>query len=362
MIVRWRREQKIATTGTITLTLPTSSYNQGVAALLDKMTAFRGRTTKVPMNRQHPEAVMITNVRFGLSNGKWGVWSMCGVGLGKDKDEWWCDSMIKQNDGETFYDFITRALAETEAMLRPPCPIRSAPINNALTCFVGFTGTDKGTGKEVVGGVAVDDVFEQVELPTPVEGEAFRFKGERVHTIDGTGQVVGTGVEIPQDDFWVLLPGATKPSRLLVTGSKYKLSLVVETSRHTGNYFGSGGNGGWAVINEQSAKRARARLMLYQDMYRRGFLFLDWGSHQALKVDGILHPFPGVEQAGRYIRQKEDAEQFCREVRPVMYQHSGDLGPVMSRTNCVTGYEDGWHGDGEVRVGGEVGANGQPGN
>ncbi len=193
----------------------------------------------------------------------------------------------------------------------------------------------------MVGGVAIDDASKDVELPKPLVGEAFRFKGDRAVC---WGRVGNSGLAVEQtENFWVLLPAAAKPSRLIVVDRDDEVRVVVETRDSNGRFLGM------RVISEIEAKRARARFMLYYDMYRRGYLYMGWREHQARKVDGILHPFPDGTQNGICPRQKADAEQFCREVRSVLWQY-GDMGPVASRTNCVTGYEDGWYGDGEVRV------------
>lgn len=354
---RWRREQKIATTRTVTLTLPTASRDHSTAELLDKMVKLRGRLTKSPVNKEHPGANVVTGVKLSLFDGRWGIWAMCSYSP-NSKDEWWSSPTIKQRDGETFYEFMDRALAVMEAMFQPPCPSRSAPINMSLPCFVGFTGTNRETGKEMVGGVAIDDVFEQVELPTPIVGEAFKFKGERSAIWQSPKLRRFQEVEVVEqpEDFWVLMPGSERPSRLLAAKCDDSVYLVVETSWKGNGFFGSGGSGGgsWAMIAEHSAKRARARFMLHQDMYRRGYLHIGWREHQMRKVDAILNPFPGGEAVGLHPRQIANAERFCREVRSVLWQHHGYItDPASASMHCVIGSTREKEEEGEVSIGGE---------
>ncbi len=151
MAVRWRREQKIGTTGTVTLNLPTASESYTISKQLDSMAKFRGRQTKAALSKQHPEANIVTSVKLGLINGCWGMWATCSNSLESQRD-WWPGPTIKQGDKEPFFEFITRAIAETEALLLPPAPFnlrRSTCRSRASWASLGWI-TRRG-GRWLVG-------------------------------------------------------------------------------------------------------------------------------------------------------------------------------------------------------------------
>ena len=364
----WLRNMGLDPTKSVTMTNPIRDVN--IVQELKRLFAIESqvRRIKQPLYKYKPKphAVVVTQVKLSLEwvgeEWLWVVWSCCADPNKDDGRDCVNGPLVRQEKGELFADFVTRARLEMESQFEPECTIKAAPINSKLACFVGFTGRDAETGNDVVGGIDVKQFANLLSPPTPIEGEVVAFKGEaRAFARSRKGWDENVPLVHMTEDVWVLLPGGKKPSRLMVfrsIGGPIEYFTEGVTDRDTYGMF-RGGNGGPIRLEERTALEARARYLLTVDMYRRGFLHMSWKEHQTRNVNAILNPHPTESDHGIYPKQKADAERFCREVRSVLWQHHGDMGPVISRTSCVHGYEEGWHGDGDVKVGGEEAANDQ---
>ncbi len=355
---QWLRDAKLDPPKSIILTNPIRDTN--IVEAINQLFALESqrRHARRSPSSNHPHATILSQIKlsFELVGGGW-VWAAlycCTDPTDRDRNNWHAGPATRQKPDELFADFILRARAEIEAQLEPPCTIKSAPINPTLPCFVGFTGCDWEADRELVGGVDVKEFAKTVVLPDPIKGDAVSFLGEsRVFARSNKGHGDNIPLVHMTEDVWVLLPGGKKPSRLLVyrfPGGPTQYMTEGIADRDTYGLF-RGGNGGPIGLVDYTAREARARYLLTVDMYRRGFLRMPWKEHQTRGVNAMLNPHPQNADYGIYPKQKADAERFCREVRPVLWQHHGDMGPVMERTSCIAGYEEGWHGDGEVVVG-----------
>jgi hypothetical protein len=354
---QWLRDAKLDPPKTFILTNPIRDAD--ITDAIKELFALESQHRHVrnaPSNR-HPHATVVSQIKLSLDlvagEWVWAVWYLCTDPTDDDRNDLHAGPATRQKPDELFADFILRARAELEAQFQPPCTTESAPIHLSLPCFVGFTGCDWDANREIIGGKDVKERASTIVLPDPIEGDAVAFLGEsRAFARSTKGYDDNVPLMHATEDIWVLLPGGKKPSRLLVyrfPGGPIEYRTEGVTDRDTYGLFRSG-NGGPIKLDDRTAREARARYLLTVDMYRRGFLHLSWKEHQARGVNAILNPHPNNSDYGISPKQKADADRFCREVRSVLWQHHGDMCPVIARTSCIAGTEEGWDGDGEVMV------------
>lgn len=336
---QWLRDSGFDVQKPIFLTLPMRGallLNTALDALFG--IASESRRTKKAYNKVHPIAKAVTSVALGIEEGMWVVTFKYQY-PGEQHGSHWTGPAIKQKADEPFADFVCRAREELNAMMTPACTHKSAPIYSSLACFVGFCGRSEGSRQEFIAGECVEEFAKMVEMPTPFTSDVVRFKGD-LHVFWRGPDTWGRPEEEPTEDFWILLPGSRIPTRLLVHfTSKGELCYRGELpNRQEGFGLYAPSNSG-AKVTERFAREARARLLLTQSAYRRGFLNMKWSDHSKLNVDEILHPTTGSPIYGRSPRQKEDAVRYTKEVRSILWQ-SDDLCPVFTKAHCESGVED----------------------
>jgi hypothetical protein len=354
---RWIRENNIDSQKSIILTLPTRqvSIDKDISALFALVN--ESRRTRISHNKIHPIATALRSVSLGLEGDVWAV-DFTFQYPNEKHGSHWSGPTIKQRPDELFADFVVRAREKLDELLTPACTHKTAPRYSSLACAVGFIGREADSKREVIGGEYVEEVAQTVAMPAAFTGDVVCFKGDRQvfwrssESWDARDKPEMEPQE-PAEDFWILLPGSRIPTRMMVhMTSKGELCYRGELpSRQEGYGLFAPSNSG-TKFTEKYAREARARLLLTQSAYRRGFLAMPWREHSQRNVDEILHPTTGSPGWGRGPREKEDAIQYTKDVCSVLWQ-STDICPVTTRTHCESGDEDGYsHDEALVTVGG----------